>query len=135
MFSPHVLNATIAQKAVVLNNDGKVLILKRPVNDYSRPNGLDLPGGGLNINEIPKEGIKREIKEETGLSVLDLTPIDVIQIVSPDKKITIMIAYKAKAISENVNLSDEHNWFAWMTKEEVLNSDLPETYKDFVSQV
>jgi ADP-ribose pyrophosphatase YjhB (NUDIX family) len=29
----------------------------------------NLPGGGLNKNELPCEGVKREVKEETGLNV------------------------------------------------------------------
>lgn len=42
--------------------DGKVLLFKQW-------DGYDFPGGGIDLGEEIKEGLKREVKEETGLDV------------------------------------------------------------------
>lgn len=46
----------------VVIKDNNVLLLKQT-------NGYDLPGGGLDLGEMPEAGVVREIREETGLTV------------------------------------------------------------------
>jgi len=55
-------------KAVILH-DGKVLLLKR--SDYLKKHKgeWDLPGGHLHIGEDLKDGLVREVNEETGLTI------------------------------------------------------------------
>lgn len=51
--------------------DGKVLVVKKARGPYT---GLyDLPGGTPEDGETPEETLAREIKEETGLDVVDFT--------------------------------------------------------------
>jgi 8-oxo-dGTP diphosphatase len=38
-------------------------------------NGYDLPGGGLELGELPEQAVVREIKEETGLDVINPRPV------------------------------------------------------------
>lgn len=45
----------------IVIKDGKILLSKQFGDKY------DLPGGGLDIGELPEEGVMREIKEETGI--------------------------------------------------------------------
>ncbi|MEK7598171.1 MAG: nucleotide exchange factor GrpE, partial [Patescibacteria group bacterium] len=59
----------ITVKAVVVNNDGKVLVLKRPEHEKSGAGKYDLPGGSIEYGEDIKPALTREIKEETGLEV------------------------------------------------------------------
>ena len=56
--------------AVIINDDNKILLLKR--SDYEKqwmPNKWALVGGGIEKGESPEEACKREIKEETGLEI------------------------------------------------------------------
>lgn len=55
-----------AAMAVIINNDGKVLIGSSP-----RDGGYKFPQGGLEPKEDVVSGIKREIKEELGVSITD----------------------------------------------------------------
>ncbi len=56
----------LSVKALILDAGGKFLLTQET-------NGIwDLPGGGLDHGEHPIQGIKREIKEETGLDIYDV---------------------------------------------------------------
>ncbi|MBB5119483.1 DNA mismatch repair protein MutT [Streptomyces eurocidicus] len=54
--------------AVIADDDGKVLLLHRPADDYL--GGLwELPSGGVDDGETLVEALHREVAEETGLTV------------------------------------------------------------------
>ncbi|KKT00114.1 MAG: NUDIX hydrolase [Candidatus Nomurabacteria bacterium GW2011_GWF2_43_8] len=55
---------TIGVFGIIFNEQRKVLLVHR--TDYDLWN---LPGGGLEKREPPWEGVKREVKEETGFDV------------------------------------------------------------------
>ena len=63
--------------AAVIVRDGRVLM----VHERSRRSGggewWTLPGGGLEPGETPEEAVRREVFEETGLVVRELTPFAV----------------------------------------------------------
>ena len=61
-------------KVVIIDNQGRVLLLKRKL-DQKHPGKWDLPGGHLIQGEGWKEGAKREVKEETNLSIENLEKI------------------------------------------------------------
>ncbi|HEV2402848.1 MAG TPA: NUDIX domain-containing protein [Candidatus Saccharimonadales bacterium] len=50
-----------AAYAIVIH-DGKILLTKQH-------KALHLPGGGIELGEMPEDGVVREVKEETGLDV------------------------------------------------------------------
>ncbi|MGQ9708655.1 MAG: NUDIX domain-containing protein [bacterium] len=49
--------------------DGKVVLIKR----RNEPKGWALPGGFVNYGETVEQAVRREIREETGLKLTDLT--------------------------------------------------------------
>lgn len=51
---------------VIFNEKNEVLLLR---HSYREQNGWSLPGGYIKAKEHPKEGLEREIKEESGLVV------------------------------------------------------------------
>lgn len=56
--------------AVIVNEDNKILLLKRSdYEDQWMPSKWALVGGGIDKGEEPEEACKREIQEETGLIV------------------------------------------------------------------
>jgi ADP-ribose pyrophosphatase YjhB (NUDIX family) len=63
-------NPTPGGSAVVL--DGEEVLL---VEDFRTPGAWKLPSGRMELGESPREGVARELEEETGLSVApdDLT--------------------------------------------------------------
>jgi len=53
--------------AVVLGSDGRVLLVRRAHDPYGGK--WDVPGGFLEEGEAPLDGLRRELREETGLEV------------------------------------------------------------------
>jgi 8-oxo-dGTP diphosphatase len=58
----------VAVGAMIFNEKGQLLLCE---HTYRRMEPWGLPGGDLKMGEVPVEGIKREILEETGLTVKD----------------------------------------------------------------
>ena len=59
-----------AARAIIKDEDGKILLVRR------RDNGQwDLPAGGIELGESITDCLKREVKEETGLDVIEAVPI------------------------------------------------------------
>lgn len=113
--------AKLVAKAVLMNDEGKILILRRSETDRVRPGELDLPGGGVDENESYEDAAQREIREEAGLDV----SLKDLHLVFTDTNYyegstTIRFLYAAKLSGDpEIRLSYEHDEFAWMTFDEV----------------
>ena len=64
----------------VIIKDNKILCTKRAFPPFA--GWWDLPGGFLEGSEDPEKGLKREVKEETGLNI---TPLTIIGIYKEDR--------------------------------------------------
>jgi 8-oxo-dGTP diphosphatase len=113
------METKIVQKAVLFH-DKKLLMLRRSSTDIRRPLEWDLPGGILEANEELIEGVKREIREETGLEVDNPQPFYAttkIRSWKDDKgehtNNVVYLFYSAQATSKDVKLSHEHDKFQW----------------------
>lgn len=64
-------NPRASTAAFILNSKGELLVVRR-AKDPAKGT-LDLPGGFVDNEETAEQGMVREIKEETGLTVSDMT--------------------------------------------------------------
>lgn len=55
--------------AIVLRQDGKILVGHRRNDHHKRPGIWEFPGGTVELNETPEMAAVRETREETNLSV------------------------------------------------------------------
>jgi len=62
------LNASAAYVALITNSQGQLLVVRR--RKEPAIGTLDLPGGFADAGETAEEGIAREVREETGLTVV-----------------------------------------------------------------
>ena len=53
----------------VIEDNGKILVLRRAPSMTYKPGSWDLPGGHLAANESFEECLAREVTEETGLTI------------------------------------------------------------------
>lgn len=119
------LSQLIGVYGFILNNNNELLIVQRAAHD-SYPGMWEMPGGGLDYGESPKEGIEREVFEETGLKVLVLYPLSVTSGFSSKKNHIIRIAHlcELKNEKQQVQLSTEHSNFKWVDLNYMLENDM-----------
>ena len=122
----------ISQKAILFKEDGELLTIRRSKTAPSGPLHWDLPGGDLDFGEDVKEGIIREIKEETGLEVYNLKVIDAISGSDDKNEFWVTICYIAQPMTSEVKLSYEHDDFHWVTPEEFQKLQASPRNKKFV---
>jgi 8-oxo-dGTP diphosphatase len=103
----------LAVKAFIVDKN-KLLILKRASKDIHKPSIWELPGGRLEEGEDPHQGIKREVKEETGLDIEILNPLNIRHFKRDDGEIITMIIFICKNEQGNVKLSYEHSDFEFI---------------------
>ncbi len=63
-------NPCSATAAFIVNDDDEMLVVRRAKEPAKGT--LDLPGGFVDMGETVEEGMRREIKEETGLDVQEI---------------------------------------------------------------
>jgi 8-oxo-dGTP pyrophosphatase MutT (NUDIX family) len=112
----------VAAKAVIVNDEGKVLILREAstYEDGTNIGRFGLPGGRLEPGEKFFDGLKREVAEETGLEVEPIKPLYVDEWFPTIKGVPNHITgifYACKALTANVRLSEEHDHFEWIEPE------------------
>ena len=110
----------ISVKGLVFYGD-KFLILKRSTNSQGQSGFWEFPGGRLEFGENAKEGLKREIFEETGLQIDVAFPIGSWEIIKNDSSHILGLTFLARTDNYNVVLSEEHTQFQWINKEEISN--------------
>jgi 8-oxo-dGTP diphosphatase len=117
--------------AVLRNEKGEFLLLRRSENSHSNPGKWDLPGGKLIRGEPLEEAVVREVWEETGISIVPGEIAGYATFELPDKKV-IAVVYDGGYLIAEVNLSDEHIEHTWISLDSILELDtLPEHFKEF----
>ncbi len=116
-----MLETVVVQKALVIDPEGRILIIRRSDTDTRRPLQWDLPGGQLDDKEELIAGVEREIREETGLIPLDTRPVwskTLHRTWSGGSNSVVFLFYVSHAQSANgVVLSYEHCDHKWLEPE------------------
>jgi len=109
----------VGQKAFI-NKDGKILVLRDRTRLVESQTGLDLPGGRFRWGNKLSNELKREVKEETGLTIVIGKPFIIWTNVKTKrrgvKSKLVLIGYFCKYKSGEVKLSDEHDYYEWVDK-------------------
>ena len=128
----------VATKALITNNQNQVLIIRESKDPERFQQGkYGLPGGRLDFNEHPYDGLKREVKEETGLEINigNLLDFHTWSPIVQDKHMHIVaLFFHCLPLSEEVKLSHEHDHFAWLSKEEFTKYPLMPQEKEILSK-
>ncbi len=107
--------------AVIVYRD-RILILRRAPGD-SYPDEWDFPGGGMEWGETPEHATIREVREETGLDILDPVPFRTWSLFAGERQyigISHYVRLDASA-TPSVTLSSEHTEYRWETVNDLLS--------------
>ena len=111
------MNAQIVVKSIIFNKKrNKILLIQRSSDDPTGANTWEGAGGNIECGEKPEEAIKREIREETGITDITVKNIAYVSLVNGDEP-WLIIAYICESQTETVTLSNEHRAFIWADKE------------------
>ncbi len=99
-------------KAILIDKNNNVLFLKRSNYVDKFAGDWDLPGGHTHVGEDIIKGLRREVREETSLSMGQ--PIKVTEIGN-------IIFYKSKYIDGDIKLSDEHTEYLFRDVRKIKN--------------
>ncbi len=123
----------ISVKAAIIDDDGRILLLREKDGSW------ELPGGGLEHGEDPKEALTREIAEETGMSVEWMSEKPAAfwsinkDVGSPILKWFAFLMYEAKVTGEfrPDPTSDESQEAKYFSKEETKKLQLHDNVKPY----
>ncbi len=106
----------VGVKILLKNNEGKYLIVHRLLEKYPGAKGSwDIPGGRINRGETLLANLKREVREETGLALIETPEIFGVQdILRVKNKHIIRLTYQGLT-NGKVNLSEEHDDYLWLS--------------------
>jgi len=103
------LIAEVSQKAIVLSPDDQLLVMQMD------PSTWELPGGRMGAYEEPLVGLKREVREETGLSVDVHEPVHTAAWRNDVGRGRFSVVYWCETDSKGVELSHEHIDYEWVS--------------------
>ncbi len=110
--------------ALVVGPTGRVLL----VRTHKWRERWGVPGGKIEYGETMAAAVRREVREETGLELVDIHWAPVQEAVeSPEFHRSahfLLLNFVARSDSEQVRLNDEAQTFAWVDPKEALEMDL-----------
>ena len=119
----------------------KALILDESREKFAivlEDNGMwELPGGGLDWGESPQDCLKREIREEMGLIVIEIKPLPVYYLIGKDKKDKVWTfnpVFEVKVKDLNFTPSEECREIKFVSPEEVELINAFRTVKELATQ-
>jgi 8-oxo-dGTP diphosphatase len=117
---------TVSAGAIVLNPRNEVLLLHHILRPGS---GWGIPGGFLDRGEQPDEAVRREVLEETGIEISD---VSLIRMQTLNRHIEFV--YSARSDGDPRVLSREITELGWFRRES-LPVGLPKAHRDLIEEV
>ena len=107
---------TIAVKALIQHED-TFLVLKQIDSNQDNPlSGWETPGGRLDVGESLEEGLAREIREETGLTMTSARLYNAFMSDPQAENPVVGLNYAATVESDEVTPDpEEHSAYQWLT--------------------
>lgn len=140
----------VSVTGIIRNKNGKYLICKRSPNEKAFPNKWCVPGGKIEVNDFantPKDTsshwldifektLIKEILEETGLKIKNISYVSNLAFIRPNGFSTIIVSLHAEHKSGEVELNKEElTEYAWVDLQEAKEYDLIENIFEQIEKV
>lgn len=115
----------ISTKAII-QKEGKILLIKDPKGLW------ELPGGRINFGETPQQTLRREIKEELGLTISDISAIIDVQTFCTSKVDTekqyLLLFFECGVDNYEIVLDHESIAFEWVSLSNINEYSMRDVY-------
>ncbi len=110
---------SVSVAAVVVDDTDRVLVIQRSDNG-----AWQLPGGILELDETPEDGMRREVREETGVEV---RPERLTGVYKNMKLGVVALVFRARLVSGTPHPTDEATAVDWWPADRVA-TDMVEAF-------
>jgi 8-oxo-dGTP diphosphatase len=121
----------LAVRVLLTDEDGKILIIKRSTDSKTNPGKWELPGGKVDQGESFDQALIREVYEETNLKIALNRVIGISEQTLPLIR-AVHIIMSGNITEGELNLSYEHEGYAWVFFENLSDYELADWLNDFV---
>ena len=118
---------TILTNMCMIENDQDEVVVQKRVKEWS---GCVFPGGKVEPNESFVDSVKREIKEETNLTLKSVKLVGLKQF-PYNGKLFIVMLFKSTDFFGTLQSSSEGEVF-WCKKDKLVDLDSPITFKEML---
>lgn len=122
----------LSVRVFLTNDEGKILILKRSTDSKTNPGKWELPGGKVDQGESFDQALIREVYEETQLKI-SLEHVVGVSEQNLHLIRAVHIIMSGKIVEGELNLSREHEGYAWVFFENLPEYELADWLNDFVT--
>ena len=102
---------SVSVSGVILDDHGRMLLIRRRDNQHWEP-----PGGVLELDETIQDGLRREVREETGL---DVEPDALTGVYKNMPRGIIALVFRCKVTGGQLATNDEVTAFRWADEADV----------------
>jgi 8-oxo-dGTP diphosphatase len=102
---------SVSVAAVITDDHDRALLIQRRDNRHWEP-----PGGVLELDESIEDGLRREVREETGL---DVEPISLTGVYKNMARGIIALVFRCKITGGQLAVNDEAAGFRWASEREI----------------
>lgn len=121
----------LAVKALIADDQGRILAIRRSLDSKQFKHAWDLPGGKVDPGESFDVALLREVAEETGLSVVLEGLAGAMEYNMPGSRLAVLVL-RARRVSGEVTLSSEHDDFVWARPAELAALDFHGQLREFI---
>ncbi|MCT9931872.1 NUDIX hydrolase [Planotetraspora sp. A-T 1434] len=104
---------SVSVSGVVVDDQGRVLLTQRADNGQ-----WQAPGGVLELDETIVDGLRREVQEETGLTV---EPVTLTGVYKNMARGIVALVFRCRSIGGELTYNDEVTAFRWVPPADVPN--------------
>lgn len=124
------MNLQVGVKVLLRNASGKILLLKRSEEKYGKTSGSwDIVGGRIDPGTPLLENLRREVTEETKLSIITEPKLIAAQDIIPNaERHIVRLTYVAQTEGEPQLDQVEHSEYKWVTFQELSDEVDLDTY-------
>lgn len=102
---------SVSVAGIVVDDDNRALLIRRRDNGHWEP-----PGGVLEPGETIPEGLRREVREETGL---DVTPVALTGVYKNMAHAIVALVFRCTRVGGEPATSDETSEWRWADREQI----------------